>query len=81
MTIAAESALNQIRESYPDFGVWGLSAEALRSADQRIVRKPILDDPGHVEVCGHKTKAIKRRWCRLGHWIVMPSANTDSAQQ
>lgn len=53
-------------------GLFTFTAGFARSVGQRIIRKPIQEEPLHGEVCGKKTSSVKNSLSRGGRWIFIP---------
>lgn len=59
-------------ELYPDNFLASITAGLARENGQIVIREPIKDEPAHAEVCGEKSKGVKRTFAKNSIWIVSP---------
>lgn len=54
------------------------TATFARSQNQRLVRKPVLEEPGHIEVVGKKSSSVRKAFVReCSDWVVAPSVAVE----
>jgi hypothetical protein len=58
----------------PGSGVASVTAGHLRGLGLKLVRRPEVWDPHHVEIVGNKSRGARRRIKEAAHWVVTPKA-------
>ena len=59
----------------PGSGVVSITAGHLRSLGLKLVRRPEIGDPHHVEILGKKPRGARRRIKEVARWVVIAKAN------
>jgi hypothetical protein len=57
----------------PSFGMVALTVDTVTADGQTVVPDPLLIDPTHANVVGHKTGGIRKKWAKVATVIVSPS--------
>lgn len=72
VVIASESTVEQVLAGHPDFALVKIFARDARDLGLGIRRMEILEQPGHAEIFGPKSKPIKRALAKASTWVVAP---------
>ncbi|GAB4135358.1 MAG: hypothetical protein Tsb009_01510 [Planctomycetaceae bacterium] len=72
--IANGRSEENVLEGHEGFGLVAINAGLARKLNQKIVRDPLPDEPAHMEICGDKTKGVKKAFARAAVWIVKPTS-------
>ena len=66
--LASETTPERITKEYPDVYVAEVEVRAIRAQGLDIERDPILEDPGHCNIVGRKTRGRAVAMARSASW-------------
>ena len=70
--IASGRSAESVLVSYPDCGLVALRADTIRELNLTIRRHPLTGEPAHAEVCGKKSKSVRRKLAEAAQWVIPP---------
>ena len=67
-----------VLDGHEGFSLVCFEASVPRAKQQKIIRKPLVNDPAHGEVVGKKTTSVKRAMVKSSRWVVQPNLPAES---
>lgn len=69
VNVAKDTTMDKTLAGHAGFSIVGFPAGLAREHEQRVVRKPLPDNPAHAEVIGRKTGSVKKALYRGSRWV------------
>src|SRR4051794_27216980 len=71
-------APEEVLRGHAGYGLVAFSVQVAESADQEILRAPMLDEPDHAHISGPKTSSRRKRLRDGAQWVLRPTGKTSS---
>ncbi len=70
----------EILDRFPSYGIAALLAGDARAVDQKVLRWPTDEIPGHAYIAGRKPKSVLNALAKAGRWVA-GGRNWDATEQ